>query len=186
MVNKRSNFLTFCFAFLPGAGQMYMGFMKRGVSIMSAFSLLIFSSIWLNFIPLLFAIPVIWFFSFFDTINLRTLPEESLAAMEDCYIIFPELLKNKSYFLTGKYRTVFAIILIFCGVSVLLNNLYGMLGWILPTLLKNFLYSFSSYFFQLMVASGLIIFGIYLIVGKKKFMNFKDKFHLLEDKGDSE
>ena len=107
MINKRSNSSTFYFAFIPGAGQMYMGFMKRGVSIMSAFSLIIFSSAWLNFTPLMFAMPVIWFFSFFDTINLRSLSDEDYTAMKDSYILFPEIIKNKSNFINGKYRTVF-------------------------------------------------------------------------------
>ena len=36
---KRSGFLSFCFAFIPGAGQMYQGYMKRGISIMTACAL---------------------------------------------------------------------------------------------------------------------------------------------------
>ena len=31
---KKSMFLTFCFSFIPGAGQMYQGYMKRGLSLM--------------------------------------------------------------------------------------------------------------------------------------------------------
>lgn len=42
MTKKKSGFLTFCFSLMPGAGEMYMGFMKQGVSIMAFFWLLIF------------------------------------------------------------------------------------------------------------------------------------------------
>ena len=42
MTKKKSGFLAFCFSLLPGAGEMYMGFMKHGVGIMALFWLLIF------------------------------------------------------------------------------------------------------------------------------------------------
>ena len=29
----KNGFLTFCCAFVPGAGQMYQGYMKRGLSL---------------------------------------------------------------------------------------------------------------------------------------------------------
>lgn len=34
---ERNKFLVFCFAFVPGAGQMYLGMMKKGLVIMGAF-----------------------------------------------------------------------------------------------------------------------------------------------------
>ena len=37
----KNGFLTFCFSFIPGAGQMYQGYMKRGLSQVTAFVLLI-------------------------------------------------------------------------------------------------------------------------------------------------
>lgn len=174
MINKRSSFLTFCFAFLPGAGQMYMGFMKRGASLMSAFFLLIFASTWLNLSPLMFAMPVIWFFAFFDTFNLRSLPEEEFYGMEDSYILYPDLIKNRSSVLQGKFRFVFAIILIFLGFSVLWNNLYGMINWMLPDLIRNIFYSFGQYFLQFLVGCGIIALGIHLIIGKKKALDTKE------------
>ena len=33
-MKRKSGFLTFCLAFCPGAGQMYQGYMKRGLSLM--------------------------------------------------------------------------------------------------------------------------------------------------------
>ena len=44
MKKEKSKFLTFCFSLLPGAGHMYMGFMKMGLSLMAAFFFLIFLS----------------------------------------------------------------------------------------------------------------------------------------------
>lgn len=37
MIKKKNAILTFIFSMLPGAGEMYMGFMKQGVSLMSMF-----------------------------------------------------------------------------------------------------------------------------------------------------
>ena len=46
---KKNAFLTFIFACIPGAGQMYYGYMKRGTSLLVA---------------------VVYMFSFFDTYDL--------------------------------------------------------------------------------------------------------------------
>ena len=45
---KKSRFLSFCFSFLPGAAEMYMGFMKTGMSLMLVFFLLIAFSGWIQ------------------------------------------------------------------------------------------------------------------------------------------
>ena len=37
---KKGKFFTFIFSFIPGAAEMYMGFMKQGVSLMADFNLL--------------------------------------------------------------------------------------------------------------------------------------------------
>ena len=44
-MQRKSGFLTFCFACLPGVGEMYLGYMKRGLSVMIAFWGLILSLI---------------------------------------------------------------------------------------------------------------------------------------------
>ena len=37
MTKKKSGFWTFVFSLLPGAAEMYMGFMKMGISLMGLF-----------------------------------------------------------------------------------------------------------------------------------------------------
>ena len=69
-MQRKSGFLTFCFACLPGAGEMYLGYMKRGLSVMLAFWGLIFVASLLNMGILGILAPVIWAYSFFDTFNL--------------------------------------------------------------------------------------------------------------------
>jgi len=65
---KKNAFLTFIFACIPGAGQMYYGYMQRGLSIVTLF----FGGFLLgNLIePLAFSMLIVWMYSFFDTYDL--------------------------------------------------------------------------------------------------------------------
>lgn len=183
MIRKKNSFFTFCFSFLPGAGQMYMGFMKRGVTLMSAFWILIFLSTWLNLSPLLFAMPVIWFFAFFDTFNLRAMPDDEFYAMEDDYLLLPDFVKGKAKLLQSKFLNIFALILIIIGFSIIWNNLYKYVDYYLPAFLSNAIYRIGLYFPQIVVGVAIIALGLYLINGKKKELNEEEKNALLEDKG---
>ena len=71
MTRKKSGFLTFCFSLIPGAGEMYMGFMKLGISIMAVFWLLIFLAAFFGMGPLLFILPILWVYSFLNVPNIR-------------------------------------------------------------------------------------------------------------------
>jgi hypothetical protein len=183
MIRKKSSFLTFIFSLLPGAGQMYMGFMKRGVSLMSIFFLLIFLSSWLNLGPLMFAMPIIWFFAFFDTHNLRAMPDDEFYAMEDDYILIPEFAKEKARVMQSKYRNIFAAILIIIGFTVLWNNLYDLFYSIMPGIISDLMYRFGHNFAQLCAGAAIIALGIYLIRGKKQELDRTEQSNLLEDKG---
>lgn len=183
MIRKKSGFLTFCFSLLPGAGQMYMGFMKRGTSLMSAFFLLIFAASWLNLGTLMLAMPIIWFFAFFDTHNLRSMPDDEFYAMEDDYILIPEFAKEKSRLLQSKYRNILALALIIIGFSILWNNVYDLIRSFLPEEISDAIYSFGHYFPQLIIGFAIIALGLYLINGKKKDLDTREKEAWLEDKG---
>ena len=67
----KNGFLTFCFSFIPGAGQMYQGYMKRGLSQVTAFVLLIALGAGL-FGPIAVFAAVVYMYSFFDSLNLRS------------------------------------------------------------------------------------------------------------------
>ena len=66
----KSGFLTFCFAFVPGAAQMYLGYFKRGLSLIGIFMLgwwlssEITSGLWI-------ISAITWMYSFFDAFDLR-------------------------------------------------------------------------------------------------------------------
>ena len=80
----KNGFLTFCCAFIPGAGQMYQGYMKRGLSLILTACLIGMVSSLLN--PVLLLLVVVWMYSFFDTFNLRA---QIIAdtAPEDDYLV---------------------------------------------------------------------------------------------------
>lgn len=183
MRRKKSSFLAFFCSLIPGAGEMYIGFMKRGLSIMLIFWGLIFISAWSGLGSLLFGMPIIWFYSFFEVHNLRSMPEQMLDEMSDEYFLLPDINTDKMKSIQNKYRNLFALILIILGLSILWNNLYDMLEGILPDAISEFIFDIGYYFPQFFIACAIIALGLYLIRGKKKELDLKEEMALLEDKG---
>ena len=95
---KKSRFLSFCFSFLPGAAEMYMGFMKTGMSLMLVFFLLIAFSGWIQQTIIVLFDVVVWFYGFFHANHLAGLSDEEFAQVEDEYIFGMEsFLGTKGY-----------------------------------------------------------------------------------------
>ena len=67
---KKNGILTLLFAFVPGAGQMYQGYMKRGLSLITLFCVGIMAGV-LLLEPLAIPALIVWMYSFCDTFNLR-------------------------------------------------------------------------------------------------------------------
>ena len=67
----KNGILTFIFAFCPGAGQMYQGYMKRGLSLITMFCLFIMAGMMTGLDALVFGCIIVYMYSFFDTFNLR-------------------------------------------------------------------------------------------------------------------
>ena len=182
MKRKKSSFLAFISSLIPGAGEMYIGFMRRGLSIMLVFWGLIFTAVWLNMDSLLFGMPIIWFYSFYETHNLRSLPEAELAVMEDEYFHFFNMKADRAKYLQKKYRSLFALVLIVIGFSILWNNMYDIIEDIVPNYIEDVLYSIGHYFPQLLIGCAIISLGFWLILGKKKELD-EEQLNILEDKG---
>ena len=87
MQKQKKGFLLFISSLIPGAGEMYMGFFKQGISIMTLFWAIIAIAGGLNISSLVIFLPVLWFYSFFHVHNLKELPEEEFYAIEDNYIL---------------------------------------------------------------------------------------------------
>ena len=80
MTSKKSGFWTFIFSLFPGAGEMYLGFLRQGTSIMILFFGIFALTAGFNLNFLMFLLPVVWCYSFFHTHNLRSMPDEEYYA----------------------------------------------------------------------------------------------------------
>ncbi len=176
MTKKKNGFLTLCCSLVPGAGEMYMGFMKQGLSIMSVFWMLIFLAAFLNIGPVLFILPILWCYSFFNVHNLRGLPDEEFYALEDDYLfhldkILPEGRWNK------RRNNLLAGALIFVGAAMLWDYMMDYLRWLLP---DQIYWNMMDSVPRVGVSLALIFGGLYLIRGKKRELDEKEREELMK------
>ncbi|MBR1391163.1 MAG: hypothetical protein IJ567_06955 [Lachnospiraceae bacterium] len=166
MTKKKNGFLTFCFSLFPGAGEMYMGFMKMGVSLMAVFLAIIGLMEWLEIPALAFLAVLVWFYSFFHVHNLRGLDDEEFYAVEDRYLFSALTEENSGQKLTQTYRKVIAIVFIIIGVVCLWQGCYNILRiFDLP----GIVYVIGNRLIpQFVVGIAIIALGIFLIRGKKQ------------------
>lgn len=153
---KKNGFLTFCFACIPGAGQMYYGYMKQGLSLITLFCI----GVGLGAIigPLVVICPIIWMYSFFDTYDLiRRMTSGD--PKPDELLLFDNL---------GSLRSVFP-----AGNRVIGWILIGLGAWALySSIIEPILYNLFSWYFvnmvpTVVVAALLIAGGFWLLGGKR-------------------
>lgn len=168
MINKKSRFLTFIFSMLPGAGHMYIGFMKTGLSLMAIFFFDIFLSSWLDIGPLLFVLPLIWFYSFFDCLNKVNLSEEQLMLVEDKYLFSFDKLLTLDKNVIKKRSLVAGILVLILGIYLIVNNVMSIVAPYISNELYNTIYNLISKIPQMIIGIAIVAVGIKLILGKKK------------------
>jgi hypothetical protein len=168
MKRKKNNFLTFVFSLLPGAGHMYIGFMKMGLSFMAAFFFVIFLSSWLDIGPLLFILPLLWFYSFFDCMNKRYSTDEEFLLLEDNYLFSLDKFVKLDKDIFQKRRVLAGVILLFLGGYLIWNNSLHLLARYVPNEVYDLVYSVSRLVPQVIIGVAIIVAGIKLIMGKKK------------------
>lgn len=166
---KKSLFLTFCFSFIPGASQMYQGYMKKGLSIMIMFAttiaILAITEIALFAIP----IPIIFAYSFFNTYNLRN-KIGTTTQEEDKYIWEEE--EGKKIFASIKIKeknTVLGSCLILVGIYILLNSILLRIANVYDVeIISNAIYIISRYLPSFIIAALSILFGLKFILNKNE------------------
>lgn len=165
MTRKRNGFLIFCLSLIPGVGEMCMGFMKMGISLMSCFFLtLMLADAGLWSFTLYISI-IVWFYSFFHVHNLAGLPDETFYEVKDTYLFPFAGQENENAMITGKYRKAVAVILIVIGAGSLLKSLFYMIRSYLPEIVNDFVFYDLP---RVTVSIAVIALGIYMICGKKK------------------
>lgn len=174
MQKERSKFLTFCFSLLPGAGHMYMGFMKMGLSLMAAFFFVILLSTWLSIGPLLFILPLIWFYSFFDCMNKRYSTEAEFLLLEDDYLFSLEELVKMDKGIFKKNKMFSGIILVLLGCYLIWINIIRSLSSYMTEELYNAINNVTRVAPQIIIGVAIIAVGAKLIIGKKKECDMND------------
>lgn len=173
MIKKRSKFWTIAFSMLPGAGHMFNGFMKLGVSLMTLFFAIAFLSATLRLGPIMLLAPVIWFYAFFDCLNKRFLDDEDFYAQKDYYLF--DLTQNEQLNLgiIKKRKPILGFALIGYGLYIfwesILRNLLNTFN--IPEPIRQAIYNLSDMVPQVAVSLLIIWAGIALIKGKKSELN---------------
>lgn len=174
-------FLLFVCACVPGCGQMYQGYMKRGLSLTVAACCLLFVAVFLGIEPLLFFLAVIWLYSFFDTWNLRRQLQNSETPSRgpegDAFLFGLDLssIGARAGRLSQRAHKLLGWALVLVGLYALLVTATGNLG-------QTFLYlfgpgwdEFGSWLSRrirydlprLAVTIGIIVLGVWFIRGPK-------------------
>ena len=173
----KNKFWTVFWSFIPGAGQMYHGLMKRGISLMALFAGVIAVAAFTYLAALTFLLPVIWFYSFFDTLNRihMTLPE--LQALPDEYLFLSGDIHSKigrdsvsrfvqkRHLLLGWVLVVFSVWLSF---KLIFSSGYYSLSNLLSPEAMRVIRSIIDVLPSLLIPAACIVFGIRLIVGRKE------------------
>lgn len=171
MKRRLNGFFFFVSSCVPGCGQMYQGYMKRGLSLMLAFWGLLAVAFFLNIEALVvFLIPA-WLYTFFDSYNLRA-RQESGAAEDDGFLFgISDVDNEKLSALCRQRHSLIGWALVALGLWMLyervarrlldaLQYYFEVAGW---------LYSFLNYDVpRLVVTMGIIALGLWFIRGPKK------------------
>lgn len=171
-ISKKNKFWNVCISCVPGAGQMYQGFLKRGVSLMLIFCglLCLMDILYINWF--VYAVPVVWCYSFFDSINTNSLPDEEFNMLKDEYLFIQG---NENFnFNMGKIRIPAAVLLIITGSYILFENMLYILDSIFRIRFSNIIYRLMDYFPRFVFSILIILIGLYLIKGKKTQMDNSD------------
>lgn len=164
MKSRKNGFLAFIFSFIPGAGEMYMGLFKQGLSLMGTFLAICVVAAFLGLDVLLFFLPLLWFYSFFHVHHLRSLPPEDFYAVEDKFF-FGEGWDFDGRSFAQNHTKAIAVVLIVVGAILLWNGITRQLMWILPEYINRFISITQSLLPRIVVGILILLVGIKMLCG---------------------
>ena len=150
-----------------------MGFMKMGLSLMGIFFLIPVLAVWLNMNTLLVLDALVWFYGFFHVHNLRAMDDEEFYAVEDEYLFHLADLNLLSGSVK-RYQKIFGLGLVIMGVSLLWRNIWDMMAYLLPDVLRSFVNNITYRIPQMVVALFIIWLGLIMIRGKRRELEEED------------
>lgn len=165
---RRSSFLTFLAALIPGVGYMYLGLMKKGLEALAVYLLIepVFGIIGLGFAGILKII--FWFYTFIDTFNLANRIDQGEIIMDSSFIMDKFVnnngtIANNFQGSSKKLWNVIGILFIIIGIMAILDKtLVGL----------DVYYYVKSVMNKFLVPIILVLFGVYILFKGNK-QNFK-------------
>ena len=171
MKKQKSRFWLFLFSLFPGAGHMYLGLMRMGLSFMFGFMLSV-ALMNITGLDVLVVLPLtIYIYSFFHANNIGGMDDEAFAALEDEYLLGFGDIDRDRFRLDQRNRNLAAAVLIILGICMLWNVGFGMvrdyIGWDNPVI-KAIYYTMRDDVPRVVIAIAIIWFGVTLLRGKKE------------------
>ena len=167
----KNGFLTLLFAFIPGAGQMYQGYMKRGLSLVLMCCAIVVVA--MLFSPIAFFLLVVFMYSFFDTLNLRAQIALGKAPEDDYLIHFDPNDKRLARMLLSSHKLVGWALIVFGALIAYENIIMNILGDVMWRWGKNHIvfrviYLIMDELPDVVACVALVLCGIWLVRGPKK------------------
>ena len=167
---KKNGILTFLFAFVPGAGQMYQGYMKRGLSLITLFFLCIMTGMLLE--PLALTALIVWMYSFFDTFNLRAQIIAENAPADDYLVHINWKDKRMQDFMMDSHKLLGWGLIALGGLVAYENVIMRVFGdvmwrWGQDNPVFRAIYLMLDALPQIVVCVALIVCGMWLVRGPK-------------------
>ncbi|MCL1803906.1 MAG: hypothetical protein FWG30_09810 [Eubacteriaceae bacterium] len=128
MIRQKNKLLALIFSIIPGAAHMYLGFQRKGVSIMAAMIAIFMASLAFDMPSLLMLVSLLWFYAFFDAMGLNSMPEGDFVKQRDAVFIetvFEDWANTKESFnaLLSKGNKTFGFILSITGIALACKSL---------------------------------------------------------------
>lgn len=184
---EKNSLLTFIFSFMPGAGEMYLGMMKKGLAIMTAFFAVVFVGAILYIQEICVILPVIWCYSFFDTINMKKYSPEGRIEMDDKFGEDVKVFFDRDWSgVVKRKNTIFGIGFVLLGLYLLFENfIMPLLNRVCDYIGSYIIYDVIRGIPSFVVAFLIILLGIQMLKGGKIKEQIKDE-DLIEYEGDKD
>ena len=169
MKERKKGLFLFVASCIPGCGQMYQGYMNRGLSLTLLFFGICVLMVFLQFEALLFLLFPVWLYAYFDSYNLRSRAENG--APEDDAFLFGlgEADSEKFSALLRKRHSLFGWLLVAAGVYMLYDRIVRRLvDFLWQYEYLSWLYDLLVYDVPRLAASfAVIALGLWFIRGPK-------------------
>lgn len=165
---KKNKVYTFILSFMPGAAEMYMGFMKKGLSLMGVFLVSVYIALAIGRQEFLFLSALIWFYSFFHARNLVACEEDVFMQLEDDFMWTSFINERNIQVSNPTLRKWAAGSMIVFGVVMLWENFSDMIYRLIPDYLWDVWAPIVNDVPEVVISILIICIGVRMIRGKKE------------------